>query len=321
MVAAAAVSVAMTVSVGYADPTPADLDRQLATAWQALEAVIERFDAAREELRVTNAQLNTVEQQLAPLHVAAEQAERRAGEMASAMYRGGRVGGVVTVLSAGSPEAFIDELAVLEHLQRERHRELTGLAASQARYEQQRRSLGLLSARQDAQQADLAARRSTIENEIQRLQELRGRAGRGGNNIRLPRGALRDGYVPAYSATAAGTAVRFAYSQLGKVYKWAAEGPDAYDCSGLVMASWKAAGVALPHNAARQYKTVQPITRADLKPGDLVFYYHDIHHVAMYIGAGRVIEAPTEGERIAMQPIDFAPVSGYGRPQGGTPLR
>ncbi|MFG2038098.1 C40 family peptidase [Dactylosporangium sp. NPDC048998] len=95
----------------------------------------------------------------------------------------------------------------------------------------------------------------------------------------------------------------------------AQRGPDSFDCSGLTMAAWKTAGVVLPHNAARQKQTVQPITRSELRPGDLVFYYKDVSHVGIYIGEGRVIEAPRAGERISMRLLDYAPISGYGRPQ------
>jgi peptidoglycan DL-endopeptidase CwlO len=112
----------------------------------------------------------------------------------------------------------------------------------------------------------------------------------------------------------AGVAVSFAYAQIGKGYRYAAAGPDAYDCSGLTMAAWAAAGVSLPHNAARQYGSVPHVSRDQLAPGDLVFYYGDIHHVALYVGAGRIIHAPNEGETVRVEPIDLAPIAGYGRP-------
>jgi cell wall-associated NlpC family hydrolase len=128
------------------------------------------------------------------------------------------------------------------------------------------------------------------------------------------RGRERDSYVPVFTKDAAGTAVRFAYQQLGKSYRFASEGPDTYDCSGLTMASWRAAGTRLPHNAAMQWRTVRHVDRPDLRPGDLVFYYRDIHHVAMYVGDGRIIEAPEVGEVVSIRPIDFAPIRGYGRP-------
>jgi peptidoglycan DL-endopeptidase CwlO len=112
----------------------------------------------------------------------------------------------------------------------------------------------------------------------------------------------------------AGAAIAFAYAEIGKPYRYGAAGPDAYDCSGLTMAAWQAAGVWLPHNAARQYSSIPHVSRDDLAPGDLVFYYSDIHHVAMYVGDGMVIHAPSSGESVRVQTMGMAPIYGYGRP-------
>nr|WP_277349668.1 C40 family peptidase [Planosporangium thailandense] len=107
--------------------------------------------------------------------------------------------------------------------------------------------------------------------------------------------------------------MRYAYQQLGKWYEWAAAGPNTFDCSGLVLAAFRQAGRTLPHSAALQWKQVRHITRDDLRPGDLVFYYSDIHHVAMYAGDGRIIEAPQTGQQISIHQMDHAPIVGYGR--------
>jgi cell wall-associated NlpC family hydrolase len=80
------------------------------------------------------------------------------------------------------------------------------------------------------------------------------------------------------------------------------------------MDAWRAVGVSLPHNAARQYWSMPHVSRADLIPGDLVFYYSDIHHVAIYIGRGMVIHAPNPDERVSVTRMDQAPVHGFGRP-------
>ena len=76
----------------------------------------------------------------------------------------------------------------------------------------------------------------------------------------------------------------FALAQIGKPYVFAASGPNAYDCSGLTMAAWGKAGVQLPHFAAYQYNMGHHVSRSQLEPGDLVFFYPGIQHVAMYIG-------------------------------------
>jgi cell wall-associated NlpC family hydrolase len=300
--------VALTASVAYADPT--DPDKRLAASWQQLEAVIERYNTAREDLRVTGLQLGQVQAQLGPLETSVAAAEARAAEMSSAMYRSGPIGGFTALLEAKSPDVLIDQLTVLDHLDRERSRRLLELRESRDKLVEQRRQLVLLSQRKTDEQAALATQKTTIEAQIRQLQGTTTGTRRA---VREPSGALHDGWTPLFSPDSAGAAVRFAYNQLGKAYKFATEGPDTYDCSGLVMASWKSAGVNLPHNAAAQYRTVQPITRGDLKPGDLVFYYRDIHHVALYVGNERVIEAPQPGERISMRAIDFGPIAGYGR--------
>ena len=101
--------------------------------------------------------------------------------------------------------------------------------------------------------------------------------------------------APAPSSRAA-IAVRFALAQLGKPYAFAASGPRAFDCSGLTMAAWAAAGVSLPHFAAWQYNKGHHVSRSQLEPGDLVFFYHPIGHVGMYIGHGLIVHAPHTGD-------------------------
>src|SRR2546423_14294102 len=112
---------------------------------------------------------------------------------------------------------------------------------------------------------------------------------------------------PRYQPGPAGVAVRFAYGQLGKPYRWGAAGPNSFDCSGLTMASWKAAGVGLPHSAALQWAQVRHLSRAELKPGDLVFYYGNIHHVAIYIGGGKGSHAPHDRAGGRKAPLRGAP--------------
>jgi cell wall-associated NlpC family hydrolase len=88
-------------------------------------------------------------------------------------------------------------------------------------------------------------------------------------------------------------AVAFALAQRGKPYRWGAEGPGAYDCSGLTWAAWRAAGVAIPRTAAGQLAGL-PRVRGRLQPGDLVIYRTDgpsRRHVAMVVGSGRMVEA------------------------------
>lgn len=111
-------------------------------------------------------------------------------------------------------------------------------------------------------------------------------------------------------------AVQTALAQLGKPYQWGGNGPGSFDCSGLVVYSFRAAGVtSLPRSSSAQYNATARISRADLKPGDLVFYHRPVSHVAIYIGGGRVVEAPNSGNnvRIRNDGLTRSGVVGYGR--------
>jgi cell wall-associated NlpC family hydrolase len=123
--------------------------------------------------------------------------------------------------------------------------------------------------------------------------------------------SLGGPYQPAWmqSGRAAAIAVAFAMRQLGKPYQWGAEGPAAFDCSGLTSAAYLAAGVVIPRVAADQFYAGAHVGVADLLPGDLVFYAFDaanpatIHHVGMYIGNGLMVHAPHTGDVVRIASI------------------
>ncbi len=109
------------------------------------------------------------------------------------------------------------------------------------------------------------------------------------------------GNGPSVSSGAA-TAVAFARSQLGKPYVFATAGPNTYDCSGLTMAAWAAAGVRMPHYSGAQATMFPKVTWQQLQPGDLVLFYSDLHHVGLYIGGGMMIHAPQTGDVVKIAP-------------------
>jgi cell wall-associated NlpC family hydrolase len=117
-------------------------------------------------------------------------------------------------------------------------------------------------------------------------------------------------------------AVRFALTQLGKPYVWGAEGPDTYDCSGLVQAAYASAGIALPRTARPQYLSTTPVPVEAMIPGDLLFFGPDaanwdsIHHVGIYLGDGRMVHAPTTGDVVRVAPVWWAEFFGATRVVG-----
>jgi cell wall-associated NlpC family hydrolase len=125
---------------------------------------------------------------------------------------------------------------------------------------------------------------------------------------------------PPAPSDGASTAIAFAYDQLGEPYVWGAAGPDAWDCSGLTMGAWAAAGVQLSHYSVSQYYETTRVSYSQLKPGDLIFWASDasdpgtIFHVALYIGNGQMIQAPRTGRDVEIQSVFYwVSPSFYGR--------
>jgi cell wall-associated NlpC family hydrolase len=112
----------------------------------------------------------------------------------------------------------------------------------------------------------------------------------------------RNGARPALkSVSTASRAVAYAHAALGKPYVYGATGPGSYDCSGLTMAAWKAAGVSIPRTSQAQWSGLRRVPASQVQPGDLVVYA-GARHVALYIGGGRIIEAPSPGKAVQTAP-------------------
>jgi cell wall-associated NlpC family hydrolase len=125
--------------------------------------------------------------------------------------------------------------------------------------------------------------------------------------------------IPA-PAQAAAIAVAFALRQVGKPYQWGADGPDAYDCSGLVYTAYAAAGIAIARTTFGWRQDGPPVPLAQIEPGDLLFYPGsdgtpaNPGHVVMYLGGGQVIQAPKTGQDVQVDPLDLAGVVVATRP-------
>jgi len=109
----------------------------------------------------------------------------------------------------------------------------------------------------------------------------------------------------AAPSSAAQTAVDTARSQVGKPYEYGAAGPDSYDCSGLTQYAYRSAGIELPHSSRSQSEMGTPVDRANLQPGDLVFFYQPVSHVGIYVGDGQMVDAGTEDTGVVQRSVDM----------------
>jgi cell wall-associated NlpC family hydrolase len=290
--------------------SPAELDKRIEAAARQLEVVVERQNNAREDLHATRMQTKHLGGQLGPMTRDLLERQRLMGALVSRTYQRTRSGPTVALFAADEPHVFIDKLLVLHQLANEEQRAVTELREARTRVFQTRKMLNALADQQRRQQLRLRVGKATVEGEIMALKQMRAIAYAGGSRF----GAGENFPMPEFVTGRPGKVVAFAFGQLGKPYRWGAAGPRSYDCSGLALAAWNAAGVGLPHNAARQYNAITHLSRSDLRPGDLVFFYGPISHVGIYIGAGRMIHAPEYGENVRVSRIDTQPIHGFGRP-------
>ena len=308
-------------AVSSADPRPSigQVEARVNALNDQAEKITEAYNAARDHLAVLQTQEKVAADQLVRDQAAFAAVRKSIGATANYAYQSGGLGGVVSLADLSSPDTFLTSSAMLDEVARFQAAQMAQVAAAQ-------HNLAAASAQVIAKQADakralagIADQKSHIEGLLAQARALLGSL-RASDRARIARAngaeaaamaSLRGSYNGPASGRA-GVAVRFAYAQLGKPYEYGASGPNSYDCSGLTMRAWEAAGVSLPHNAAAQQGQTRYVSGGNLQPGDLIFFGSPAYHVGIYIGGGRMIAAPHTGDVVKIQSVGS--YSGAGRP-------
>ncbi len=309
--------------IGAAAPTShlslTQVKAQIASLNAKAERVTESYNSARDRLAALQRKEQVTSHELSRDRSALSASENKLAASAAAAYRSGGLDATMSLVSSGSPQTFLDQTSTLEEVAHYQAGQVAAADAAQrtlsadqilhnAQVKQQRSTL-----------AQITAQRNSINNLLNQQKALLGRltsAARAAYDAQANAMAARElSLRNSYNGPASGqasAAVQFAYNQLGKPYYYGGAGPNSYDCSGLTMRAWGAAGVALPHNAAAQQSGIPAVSLGNLEPGDLVFFGSPAYHVGIYIGSGRMIAAPHTGTVVQIQPIG-SPTSA-GRP-------
>ena len=293
-----------------AEPSIEEMEQQIEKLAGDLTVVVEKYNQAREKLNSLKKERDEIVKTMEPYQKQADAIYEEVGKIAAVVYKGGRVSAANAILSSGSPKTLIDQLSTLDQLAARQSEGLEELERLTAKLDKDKEKLDELLSEQREVESELSEQKAQIQAEIDKLQDMRRKAY---GDLAAARGE-KPSYIPPYVPGPAGKAVRYAMKQIGKPYVFAADGPDSFDCSGLTLASWREAGVYLPHSAKQQYYNTRRISRSELSPGDLVFYYSDIHHVGIYVGDGWLVHAPEPGRTVEQVRYDKFPIYGYGRP-------
>jgi cell wall-associated NlpC family hydrolase len=319
-------------------PAGADTPRQrLARAQERLDELSRELEIKIEECNLRREQRKAAQRAVAENRRRYERTERRLASVrderarvVAQLYKDQSVGQQLAQLttSVDSLTDYAERVTWLDIAQQARTTAFERFTATQDRLTADGDLLRTV--RDRAEQADATAQQSCNETrelveaeegriaelaaEVERL-EAAARERAGGDRSDNGSQAQSDTPAPAPAASgSAGAAVQFALAQVGKPYGWGGSGPDSYDCSGLTSAAWAAAGVSLPHNSGMQYSATSRVSRSALQPGDLMFFGSPIHHVAMYIGNGQMVEAPRSGLTVRVVSTDRSDYVGAGRP-------
>jgi len=306
VLAGLAISLIAPATAAQAEPSVGEIQKKIEKASTELEKIVESYNKINEDLKATRAAGRALTAKTKPLEEELARSSAEVADIAATAYKTGHAATANALLTGATSDSFVDRLSMLEQLARDRQQQVAGFAETARRYEQQKAALATTEAKQTAQAKELAGRKKKIQSDLKKLMELRRKA----YGSATSPGSRYTGSIPDLPGSA-GVAVDFAYRAIGSPYVWAGEGP-GYDCSGLTLTAWRAAGKSLPHNAAMQWNVVVHISRSQLRAGDLVFY-NGLQHVGIYIGGNEIIHAPTFGESVQRASVDVMPPYGYGR--------
>ncbi|MDQ0367827.1 C40 family peptidase [Catenuloplanes indicus] len=309
-----ALTTALVVTLGgtaaHAEPSVTEVEKQIDEAWTQLEPTVEKHNSTRQELQKKKKQAEVLGAKIKPLQAEVDQVMNRVGVIAAEEYKTGPASTLGSILVTGSPTTLTNQLELLDHFARTQGREIAEVVALKEQLEAEKAPLDALVADLTKQEAELAKKTKEINSKVDELQKLRLQIyGNGGG------GELAPAPCPyEYPGGKRGVVIKFACAQIGSPYVWGAAGPDAYDCSGLMLAAYNQVGISFPHNAAAQRGLMRSVSRAELQPGDFVFYRADLSHVGMYAGDEWVVHAPNPAEPVRMMKMDAMPVHSFGSP-------
>jgi peptidoglycan DL-endopeptidase CwlO len=335
---AGAVALAAAIpGVSQADPQPtlADVQKQVDELHHQGELAAERYNIATDKLAELQRQVAAAQADVERQKAKVIDLTRVMGGFAAASYRTGAMDPTMQVLLAEDPREFLTQASVadayaaqqvgalrLVAIERQRLAEhqatatdqMTRLRSVEATLKKEKQSFEDRLAKAQALLSTLKAEeRAAIERErAAREQASRSAARQSQNTLKQNATAVAGGSVPASGKGA--KALQFALAQVGEPYVYGGAGPNSWDCSGLTMMAWKAAGVSLPHGAKAQYASTPHVSKSALQPGDLVFFYSPIHHVGIYAGNDKVVHAPKPGDVVSVDPLDYMPFAGASRP-------
>jgi cell wall-associated NlpC family hydrolase len=266
-----------------------------------IDSLGQEIDGLRIQLSHARAQARLAEQAAAREENAVTSSHAVVAALAAESYMDVGSDPTLELLTSGDPNAFLDEAAAVSEINKNAGMRYLTLRTAQLSAERAKTTAEQQIVQATELQKLLNAKTAVIQQKMDKI-----------NSATMQQALAifqQTGQYPSFTLPLANTvgavALRYALTRRGDAYVWGAAGPSQFDCSGLVVWAFGQEGISLPHYTGSLWDSGMHVSRTNLEPGDLVFFFADISHVGIYIGNGLMVDAPTYGQPVQVQPIDW----------------
>ncbi|MFE9610418.1 NlpC/P60 family protein [Streptomyces sp. NPDC006012] len=317
---AAAAAVALSAQAANAAPSEKlskdEVKTKVDKLYEQAEQATEKYNGATEKQEKLQKEISTIQDDVARGQQDLNKLRDGLGAMASAQYRSGGIDPSVQLFLSANPDDYLDKASTLDQLSGQQVDALKKIQDKQRELSQERTEASSKLKDLDSTRTELKKQKQAVQNklaEAQKLlnsltaQEKQALEAEQARANRSSQGRVDLGDVPAASGHAS-AAFAAAQSKIGTPYVYGATGPSSFDCSGLTSWAYAQAGVSIPRTSQAQAGAGTRIySQSDLKVGDLVLFYGDLHHVGLYAGKGMVLHAPRTGTVVRYESINNMP--------------
>ncbi|MFI0983372.1 NlpC/P60 family protein [Streptomyces sp. NPDC021093] len=315
---------------GDADKSLNDVRREIDALYRKAAVATDAYNLAEDQTQDQSGEIVKLAKSIVAGENRINKLKDRLGAQARAQYRTGGVPQSAQLMLSGDPDFFLQGAGRMQQGQtavkgmlgeltrtqedlrtysQDASTEWQKLEANRKRKEKAQTEVKKQIAAAEKLEARLEQKERTRLLELEREEQYRSQT------AWLDSGALKNGGKGGAASTAQGKqAVSYATDQIGDPYVWGAEGPDAFDCSGLTQQAWASADRAIPRTSQEQWRLLPKVSVADMQPGDLIIYFSDASHVGMYVGDGAIVHAPRPGRTVTIAGAGSMPILGVVRP-------
>ena len=264
-----------------------------------INALSEQYDGLRIQLTRAQADARIAENAAARGASALTVSQQAVAQLAAENYMNSGLDPTLQALTTGNPEQFLNQASTITELDQSSGTKVNTLSNEVSQALRAKQTADQQVAAVKALQTQMNAKKQAIDAKID---VINGAAMKQAMAVFTQTGNYPNISIPTANTVGA-QALQAAMTRRGDPYIWGAAGPGEFDCSGLVVWAYAQEGIALPHYTGSLWNSGVHVARADLEPGDLIFFFADISHVGIYVGNGLMIDAPDFGQTVKVEPI------------------